>query len=130
MAQFSSAMVVSAHSVHQSPGTVLTMCAAAEHCLRYDNVAKRLNSAGFFVFAHDHGVYYRHRLHLHHTVGHGQSTGIRMHISDFQIYVRDVIADISATRAQLPPGLPMFIVGISMGGTIAAHVRAVVLLLL
>lgn len=39
-----------------------------------------------------------------HQVGHGQSGGIRVDVTDFAIYARDVAVDIKATRARFPGG--------------------------
>lgn len=58
-----------------------------------------------FCFAHDH-------------VGHGLSEGIRIHVDDFKVYARDAIANITATQKRFP-GVPMFVLGHSMGGCIA-----------
>lgn len=81
-----------------------------EHCRtdHYDQFAHDLRVLGMLAFAHDH-------------VGHGRSGGIPIHVSDFKVYARDVIANITATQARFP-GIPTFIVGHSMGGQIAIQV--------
>ncbi|CAJ0940631.1 unnamed protein product [Ranitomeya imitator] len=52
------------------------------------------------------------------SVGHGQSEGDRMTVSDFQIYVRDGLQHVDLVRKAFPD-LPMFICGHSMGGAIS-----------
>ncbi|KAM3915172.1 monoglyceride lipase isoform 2-T4 [Leptodactylus fuscus] len=51
-------------------------------------------------------------------VGHGQSDGERMIVSDFQVYVRDCLQHVDLVR-KIFPDLPMFICGHSMGGAIS-----------
>ena len=57
------------------------------------------------------------------AVGDGQSEGERVQISDFDIFVRDVVADIFETKKAFPADIPIFILGISMGGAIAVQVE-------
>uniref|UniRef100_H0WSA8 Monoglyceride lipase n=3 Tax=Otolemur garnettii TaxID=30611 RepID=H0WSA8_OTOGA len=57
------------------------------------------------VFAHDH-------------VGHGQSEGERMVVSDFHVFIRDVLQHVDIMQKDYP-GLPVFLLGHSMGGAIA-----------
>ncbi|KAM4721006.1 monoglyceride lipase isoform 1-T2 [Rhinophrynus dorsalis] len=78
---------------------------AGEHCCRYDDLAQILTGLDFLVFSHDH-------------VGHGQSEGERMTVSDFQIYVRDSLQHVDLMKKE-HPDLPMFMCGHSMGGAIA-----------
>ncbi|XP_029457173.1 monoglyceride lipase isoform X1 [Rhinatrema bivittatum] len=78
---------------------------AGEHCGRYDELAQMLTRLNFFVFAHDH-------------VGHGQSEGDRMVVSDFQVFVRDSLQHVDLIKKE-HPGLPIFIFGHSMGGAIS-----------
>ncbi|KAJ0064572.1 hypothetical protein NL108_009777, partial [Boleophthalmus pectinirostris] len=78
---------------------------AGEHVGRYDDVAQRLKELQVLVFGHDH-------------VGHGQSEGERMIIRDFQIYIRDVLQHVDLMKNR-HPGIPIFIVGHSMGGAIS-----------
>ncbi|KAM5148807.1 monoglyceride lipase [Mantella aurantiaca] len=77
---------------------------AGEHSGRYDDLAQLLTDLDFLVFSHDH-------------VGHGQSDGDRMMISDFHIYVRDGFQHVDLMRKE-HPDLPLFICGHSMGGAI------------
>lgn len=78
-----------------------------EHSGRYDHVAAALVDAGAVVHAVDH-------------VGHGQSDGERVVIADFERVVDDLHAVDEQARAQ-HPGLPVVLIGHSMGGLIAAR---------
>ncbi|XP_054443470.1 monoglyceride lipase isoform X3 [Pteronotus mesoamericanus] len=78
---------------------------AGEHCGRYDELAQMLVGLELLVFAHDH-------------VGHGQSEGERMVVSDFHIFIRDVLQHVDIMQKDYP-GLPVFLLGHSMGGAIA-----------
>uniref|UniRef100_A0A8C6YZN2 Monoglyceride lipase n=1 Tax=Nothoprocta perdicaria TaxID=30464 RepID=A0A8C6YZN2_NOTPE len=78
---------------------------AGEHCGRYDDLAQRLTGLNLFVFAHDH-------------VGHGQSEGDRMVVSDFHVFIRDSLQHIDLMKKE-HPGLPILILGHSMGGAIS-----------
>ncbi|ELV10176.1 Monoglyceride lipase [Tupaia chinensis] len=78
---------------------------AGEHCGRYAELAQMLVGLDLLVFAHDH-------------VGHGQSEGERMVVSDFHVFVRDVLQHVDTVQKD-HPGLPVFLLGHSMGGAIA-----------
>ncbi|XP_053325564.1 monoglyceride lipase [Spea bombifrons] len=78
---------------------------AGEHCCRYDDLAQILTGLNISVFSHDH-------------VGHGQSEGERMIVSDFNVYVRDGLQHVDLMKKE-HPDLPMFIIGHSMGGAIS-----------
>ncbi|XP_029774780.1 monoglyceride lipase isoform X3 [Suricata suricatta] len=78
---------------------------AGEHCGRYDELAQMLVGLELLVFAHDH-------------VGHGQSEGERMVVSDFHVFVRDVLQHVDLMQKDYP-GLPVFLLGHSMGGAIS-----------
>lgn len=78
---------------------------AGEHCGRYDELAQMLVGLELLVFAHDH-------------VGHGQSEGERMVVSDFHVFIRDVLQHVDNVQKDYP-GLPVFLLGHSMGGAIA-----------
>ncbi|XP_032996940.1 monoglyceride lipase isoform X5 [Lacerta agilis] len=86
-------------------GLVFVAHGAGEHCCRYDDLAQMLTGINFFVFAHDH-------------VGHGQSEGDRMVVSDFHVFVRDSLQHIDLMKKD-HPGLPVFLLGHSMGGAIS-----------
>ncbi|XP_023791106.1 monoglyceride lipase isoform X1 [Cyanistes caeruleus] len=78
---------------------------AGEHCGRYDDLAQKLTGLNLFVFAHDH-------------VGHGQSEGDRMVVSDFHVFIRDSLQHIDLMKKEHPE-LPVLILGHSMGGAIS-----------
>ncbi|WP_193106331.1 alpha/beta fold hydrolase [Brachybacterium sp. FME24] len=78
-----------------------------EHVGRYDWVASRLNDAGAAVYAADH-------------LGHGRSDGQRVLISDFEPVVEDLDLVVQHAGGR-HPGLPIVLVGHSMGGMIAAR---------
>ena len=80
---------------------------AAEHIGRYDHVAEALVRHGAAVFGPDH-------------LGHGRSAGVRMLIRDFE----DVVADLHSVAGRAiaqHPGIPLVLIGHSMGGMIAAR---------
>ncbi|XP_028638795.1 monoglyceride lipase isoform X3 [Grammomys surdaster] len=83
---------------------------AGEHCGRYDELAQMLKGLDMLVFAHDH-------------VGHGQSEGERMVVSDFQVFVRDVLQHVDTIQKDYPE-VPVFLLGHSMGGAISILVAA------
>uniref|UniRef100_A0A452S6S7 Monoglyceride lipase n=1 Tax=Ursus americanus TaxID=9643 RepID=A0A452S6S7_URSAM len=76
-----------------------------EHCGRYATSWLRCWWGWAAVFAHDH-------------VGHGQSEGERMVVSDFHVFIRDVLQHVDTMQKDYP-GLPVFLLGHSMGGAIA-----------
>ncbi len=78
-----------------------------EHVGRYERVAARLVGDGAVVYAVDH-------------VGHGKSGGERVHVEDFEDIVTDVHA-LAGTARREHPGLPVVLLGHSMGGLIAAR---------
>lgn len=78
-----------------------------EHTGRYDEVAGVLAGLGAAVFGPDH-------------TGHGRSAGERVLIEDFEDVVTDLRAAADLARAA-HPGLPVVLVGHSMGGLVAAR---------
>ncbi|MFD6856301.1 alpha/beta hydrolase [Rhodococcus sp. NPDC060086] len=86
-------------------GVLVLSHGLGEHARRYDHVAERLTELGLVVFAPDHR-------------GHGRSGGKRLHARAMSEFTDDLDAlfDI-ATQAY--PGLPVFLLGHSMGGAIA-----------
>jgi alpha-beta hydrolase superfamily lysophospholipase len=78
-----------------------------EHIGRYQWVADRLTSDGAVVYAHDH-------------VGHGRSEGERVLIEDFEPVVDDLHLLVQRAHEE-NPGLPVVLIGHSMGGMIAAR---------
>ncbi|MFC8802404.1 alpha/beta hydrolase [Streptomyces anthocyanicus] len=78
-----------------------------EHTGRYEEVAGVLTGHGAAVYAPDH-------------TGHGRSDGERVVVEDFEDVVTDVHAVADLARAG-HPGLPVVMVGHSMGGLIASR---------
>lgn len=78
-----------------------------EHAGRYDGLAAVLTAHGAAVYGPDH-------------VGHGRSAGERVVIEDFEDVVTDVHRAAELARSA-HPGLPLVLVGHSMGGLIAAR---------
>jgi alpha-beta hydrolase superfamily lysophospholipase len=78
---------------------------AGEHSGRYDHVAARLTSEGYVVYALDHR-------------GHGRSGGPRALIDRVDNAVADLDKLVVMTGRE-HPGLPVFLLGHSMGGLIA-----------
>jgi alpha-beta hydrolase superfamily lysophospholipase len=78
-----------------------------EHIGRYDHVAEALIANGAAVFGLDH-------------IGHGKSDGDRAIVTDFD----DVVADVDTlveTAVEEHPGLPVVMIGHSMGGLITSR---------
>ncbi|KUM87845.1 MULTISPECIES: alpha/beta hydrolase [Streptomyces] len=78
-----------------------------EHVGRYEELAGVLVAHGAAVFGPDHA-------------GHGKSAGERVLIEDFEDVVTDVHA-VAALARSVHPGVPLVMVGHSMGGLIAAR---------
>ena len=77
-----------------------------EHSGRYEYFARHCTDRGFAVHALDH-------------YGHGKSDGQPGFVERFSVYVDGVRALLERTQTQ-QPDLPLFLVGHSMGGLIAA----------
>lgn len=77
----------------------------AEHMLRYDGFARRLNDRGVLVVAEDH-------------MGHGKSGGERMYFSAWTEAVDDTYALLRRTQEEFPD-VPYFLFGQSMGSFMA-----------
>ncbi|MER6851204.1 lysophospholipase [Streptomyces flaveolus] len=86
---------------------VLLIHGYGEHADRYEEVAGVLTSHGAAVYGPDH-------------IGHGASEGERVLIEDFEDVVTDVHAVAELARAA-HPGLPVVVIGHSMGGLIASR---------
>ncbi|MEU5122036.1 alpha/beta hydrolase [Streptomyces asoensis] len=88
---------------------VLVVHGYGEHAGRYGELAAVLTGYGAAVFAPDHR-------------GHGRSAGERVVIEDFEDVVTDVRTVARLARSVHPDsGLPLFVIGHSMGGLIAAR---------
>ena len=71
----------------------------------YRGVAEAGAKAGFLMFGHDH-------------LGHGRSDGKRAQAEDIGDYVEPMLGHCRKVQDQYP-GLPLFIIGHSMGGLVA-----------
>lgn len=78
-----------------------------EHARRYDHVADALVDAGAVVYAPDHD-------------GHGVSSGERALVDDVEVMVTDLVA-VGRDAVAAHPGLPVVLLGHSMGGLIAVR---------
>jgi alpha-beta hydrolase superfamily lysophospholipase len=91
---------------HEEPSHVVVISHGyGEHIGRYDHVAAALGERGAAVYGLDH-------------VGHGRSDGEPALITDFNAVVADLHLLVERARAA-HPGLPLVLVGHSMGGLIA-----------
>ncbi|GAA4855540.1 lysophospholipase [Pseudonocardia benzenivorans] len=86
-------------------GVVLVSHGLGEHGGRYGNVVDALVPDGWAVHALDHR-------------GHGRSNGRRAHLDDYADWLSDFDAFRKVVVARRP-GLPLFVLGHSMGGQIA-----------
>jgi acylglycerol lipase len=86
---------------------LLVVHGLAEHSGRYQHFARFFTQRGYAIFALDHA-------------GHGKSTGERCHIERFAEFCDGVDLLLGAVRERCP-GIPLFLIGHSMGGLIAVH---------
>ena len=89
-------------------GAVVLVHGLGEHAGRYDHVARQLNSWGFAVRGYD-------------QYGHGESGGVRGGLPSDDRLLDDLGDVVDSTRLRLPPGLPLILLGHSMGGLVAAR---------
>ncbi|MEE4112485.1 MAG: alpha/beta hydrolase [Desulfobacteraceae bacterium] len=80
-----------------------------EHSGRYGHVVDTLCPMGASLWIHDHR-------------GHGRSQGKRGHINEFDDYLKDLKALIEMAEVDRTEGLPLLLLGHSMGGLIALSV--------
>jgi alpha-beta hydrolase superfamily lysophospholipase len=78
-----------------------------EHSGRYQHVAEAFNQAGFAMLSFDHR-------------GHGKSPGKRGHIPDYETLLDDIDNALETIRERYP-GLPIFLYGHSMGGSLVLN---------
>jgi alpha-beta hydrolase superfamily lysophospholipase len=101
------ALAVHRWSAAEPSFVVLLVHGYGEHAGRYGHVADALVAAGAVVYAPDHA-------------GHGLSDGGRAHIE----HIEDMVTDLGAVAkvaAAEHPGLPVAMIGHSMGGVIAVR---------
>ena len=92
-------------AVDQPQAVAVIAHGLGEHSGFYLPVTRFLLGRGMAVYAHDHR-------------GFGKSDGRRGHVDRYECYVEDLRGLVERAHAE-QPGLPMVLVGHSMGGTIA-----------
>ena len=85
---------------------ILLVHGLGEHSGRYENFARHCTGHGFAVHALDH-------------YGHGKSEGLSGHVERFSVYL-DGVRELLARVKEEQPGMPLVLLGHSMGGLIAA----------
>jgi alpha-beta hydrolase superfamily lysophospholipase len=95
-------------AAQKTRGTALLVHGLGEHMGRYAHVAKHLNDWGFAVRGYDH-------------VGHGLSTGERGVLPVDNSMLNDLSKVITQTRQAMPTGLPLVLIGHSMGGGVVGR---------
>ena len=89
-------------------GMVIIVHGLGEHIGRYNHVAARLNEWGFSVRGYD-------------QCGHGESAGLPGSLPTDTRLLDDLADMVDNTRAQLPKGMPLLLLGHSMGGLVVAR---------
>jgi alpha-beta hydrolase superfamily lysophospholipase len=90
----------------ETRAALLLVHGLGEHSSRYEHVARHCTRRGFAIYTLDH-------------YGHGKSDGHKGHVQKFSVYLDGVSALLDKIK-QEQPGKPIFLVGHSMGGLIAA----------
>jgi alpha-beta hydrolase superfamily lysophospholipase len=88
-------------------GVVVLVHGLGEHAGRYDHVARRLNEWGFAVRGYD-------------QYGHGESDGVRGALPVAARFIDDLADVIDSTRTRMEKGVPLIVLGHSMGGLVSA----------
>jgi alpha-beta hydrolase superfamily lysophospholipase len=92
-------------------GVVVLVHGLGEHAGRYDHVARRLNSWGFAVRGYD-------------QYGHGESDGVRGALAVTERLMDDLADVVESTRNRFAQGVPLIVLGHSLGGLVAARLVA------
>jgi len=87
-------------------GAVIIVHGLGEHSGRYMNLVNHFEPSAFSIYGLDH-------------TGHGRSGGRRLFVSEFDIYTQTLDMFVEKVR-EWEPGVPIFLVGHSMGGLITA----------
>lgn len=88
-------------------GVVVIVHGLGEHAWRYDHVARQLNAWGFAVRGYD-------------QYGHGESGGVRGALPQDTRLVDDLADLVESTRSRMDEGVPLIVLGHSMGGLVAS----------
>lgn len=99
-------LFVAKHAVDHPRCVVVIVHGLCEHSGRYLAVAAGFNAFGYAVYRFDNR-------------GHGRSGGERGHVNDFNEFIDDAEKVVAWVKKE-NPGLPVFMLGHSMGGFIAA----------
>ena len=99
-------LAVERHPVAGCRARVVIVHGYAEHKGRYRKLVSELTGAGY-------------ECHLFDLRGHGGSEGRRGHVGRFTDYREDLRLVARATGADLPPGVPLVLLGHSLGGLIS-----------
>ena len=89
-------------------GLVIVVHGLGEHAGRHDALAKRLNSWGFAVRGYD-------------QYGHGESGGARGVLPTSTRLLEDLADIIDSTRLRIVDGVPLILLGHSLGGLVAGR---------
>lgn len=89
-------------------GVVVIVHGLGEHAGRYTHVADKLNAWGFFVRGYD-------------QCGHGQSNGVPGGLPSESRLLDDLADMVDDLRARMDTGLPLILLGHSMGALVAAR---------
>lgn len=92
-------------------GVVVLVHGLGEHAWRYNHVARCLNEWGFAVRGYD-------------QYGHGESGGVRGAIPSPLRLVEDLADIVESTRMRMDEGVPLIVLGHSMGGLVASAFAA------
>jgi alpha-beta hydrolase superfamily lysophospholipase len=92
-------------------GVILLVHGLGEHAGRYDTLARRLNDWGFAVRGYD-------------QYGHGESDGVRGALPVPMRFIDDLADVMESTRARMHAGLPLILLGHSLGGLVTALLLA------
>ncbi|MFT6406607.1 MAG: alpha-beta hydrolase superfamily lysophospholipase [Arenicella sp.] len=86
---------------------VMLVHGLGEHCHRYEHLAAHLNQAGYALSSMD-------------LPCHGRSDGTRGHIDSFEVF-ENAVLELYRRTTDAIPNTPIFLLGHSMGGLIAAR---------
>ncbi|OHD62780.1 MAG: lipase [Spirochaetes bacterium RBG_13_51_14] len=99
-------LFMSKSTVDRPAAAVVIVHGICEHSGRYDYVVSSLNKWGYSVYRFDNR-------------GHGRSGGDKAFIDDFYLFIDDADRVVQTARNE-NPDIPIFMLGHSMGGLIAA----------